>query len=65
MTDEQELDDENDNESGDDVAADQTAESTGVRWFDYKRLTLAAGREPMTWGDWLHAGQPVPIVDER
>lgn len=38
----------------------QSAESTGDRWALYKYHERQAGREPMAWGDWLRAGQPVP-----
>lgn len=42
---------------------DDSLGSTDARWYAYKRHERAAGREPMLWGDWLHAGQPLPIED--
>lgn len=39
---------------------DQSTDSTDDRWFRYKTAERAAGREPMSWGDWLSKGQPVP-----
>jgi hypothetical protein len=35
------------------------------RWTLYKFRTRADGREPMSWGEWMRAGQPLPILDDE
>lgn len=40
-------------------------ESAESRYRLYVRHTLAQEKEPMYWGDWIAAGQPVPDEGDR
>lgn len=46
------------------VDKDQSLESTDDRWFAYKQDCQDNGIEPKTFGEWMRAGQPLPIREE-
>lgn len=61
--DEDEDEDEDAEEEEDESLSNEEAMEIGNRWHAYKEACKARETEPMSWGSWLAAGQPVPLDD--
>jgi hypothetical protein len=46
------------------VLSDEVDPEGEERYFEYKRRTSKAGREPLGWAAWIDAGFPLPDEED-